>query len=79
MADLQNFGVTTRSRARITVPRATITAQITDSDTGAVLQDFTGANAILFPEVLDTLTTEESDAFLNYIALWLVQKKAGMI
>lgn len=79
MPDLQNFSVTTRARARITVPRATISAQVTDSDTGAVLQDFTGANALLFPEVIDTLTTEESDAFLTYIAFWLIQKKAGMI
>jgi hypothetical protein len=79
MADLQNFSITQRAVARINVPRATISARVVDSGSGAVLSDFTGANAILFPEVLETLTPQDQAAISEYIAMWLVQKKAGLI
>lgn len=80
MPDLQQFTITPLSNASVTVPRFTISAQITNSKTGAVLFDFTGANVITFPADLPTLlpTAAERREFVEQIALYLLRKKAGL-
>lgn len=80
MADLQNFSITPLANASVTVPRFRIECTITDSQTGAVLQDFTGANAINFPADLGSIfpTAAEKREFIDQLAHYLVRKKAGL-
>mgnify|MGYP001575059924 FL=1 len=78
MPDLQNFSITPMAAANINVPRATISAQITDSQTGEVLADFTGGNALTFPGVLTTLTAAQRQELINLIATTIVFMKAGL-
>ena len=80
MPDLQSFSITPLANASVNVPRFRIECQITDSQTGAVLQDLTGANAINFPTDLPTLfpTTAERREFIDQLAHYLVRKKANL-
>jgi len=80
MPDLQNFSITALTNATVNVPRFRIECQITDSQTGAVLQDLTGANAIIFPTDLGTIlpTAQEKRDFVDHLAHYLVRKKAGL-
>lgn len=78
MPDLQNFTITAQSAANVNVPRALISCLITDSVNGAVLADFTGANAINFPGVISTLSAADRAELADMIATWLVFKKAGI-
>jgi len=80
MPDLQNFLITALTNATVNVPRFRIECQITDSQTGVVLQDLTGANAIVFPTDLGTLfpTAEEKRQFIDQLAHYLVRRKAGL-
>ena len=80
MPDLQQYQLTPLSNASLTVPRFQIECVVTDSQSGAVLFDFTGANAIVFPRDLLTLypTAAERRAFADLIANELIRKKAGL-
>ena len=78
MADLQNFSITPRSATNVNVPRAEIVATVVDSMTGAVLADFTGANSIMFPGVVSTLSADDRRELAEMIGTWLVMKKAGL-
>lgn len=75
MPDIQNFAITRLAPASLTVPRWQLSGQVTDSKTGAVLADFTGANVVNFPGILGTLTNAQQDELVNLIVTWLVQKK----
>jgi hypothetical protein len=77
MADLQDYRVSVLSAVTVNVPRLRIEARITDSQTGATLRDYTGANAITFPADLQTLLTTPEDrrVFGEYIAAFLIQKR----
>lgn len=80
MPDLQEFSVAPNGTATLNnFPRFTISAKITDSKTGAVLFDFTGANAIQFPGDLPTIlnTAAERRAFVETIAHFLLHRKAA--
>lgn len=79
MPDLQNFSITHLGAANINVPRFTVSAKITDSTTGAVLFDFTGANAITFPNSLSAATQADRVELAQMIANWMLYKKAGLI
>ena len=74
MPDLQKFTVTAIGSANISVPRFTISGQITNSRTGAVLRDFTGANAITFPNVLGTLTAAQQIKVIDILAEALLRR-----
>lgn len=81
MPDLQNFAVAANGNVNINnFPRFTITAQVTDSQSGAVLFDFTGANSITFPGDMPTLfpTAAARRAFMERMAVHLVRVKAGL-
>lgn len=76
--NIQQFAVTPQSASNINVPRASITAQVFDADTNALLSDFTGANAIQFPSVLSTLTVQQRSDLVNQIAQTIVFMRAGL-
>lgn len=80
MPDLQKFLLTSLTNATVNVPRFRIECELTDSQTGAVILDLTGANAIIFPTDLGTIlpTAAEKREFVEMIAHYLVRKKAGL-
>ena len=78
MPDFQQFSVTRTTAASMTVPRWTIELKITDSQTGALLRDFTGANALSFPAILGQLTNAQQDEFVFNAVEWLIRKRAGL-
>ena len=80
MPDLQNFSITQLSATNVNMPRFRIECQVTDSQTGAVLVDLTGASAIVFPHDLPTLfpTAAERRDFVQDLAHILVKKKVGL-
>ena len=80
MPDLQNFSITTQSATNVNMPRFRIECQVCDSQTGAVLQDLTGANAIIFPHDMPSLftTTEERREFVRDLARILIRQKTGL-
>lgn len=80
MPDLQNFSITPLSNASVNVPRFRIECQITNSQTGAVINDYTGANAIIFPADLAAIlpTAAERREFIDHLAHYLIRKKAGL-
>ena len=79
MPDLLGFKITVLGAASVSVPRHQIEAKIVDSVTQkTVLADFTGANALVFPAVLATLTASDRAEFAQMIATWLIMRKAGL-
>jgi len=63
--DLVDFTVTPIANATISVPRWTISGKVVNSKNQAtVIQDFTGVNALTFPNVLSNLTAAERDELL---------------
>ena len=85
MPDLQHFSVT-RSGANVqvgpsaltTAPEFVISGQLCDSTSGAVLADFTGANAIHVPAVLATLTAAQHDELLQLVFRFVLHSKLGI-
>lgn len=78
MPDLVGFTITPLASASVNVPRATIACQIVDSKTRALIHDFTGANAVTFPNVLTTLTAADRLELAQMIATWLLYRVAGI-
>ena len=78
MPDLQDSSVSRQGAANINVPTHQITGRLTDSSTGATLADFTGTNAITWPGVLATLTSEQQDEIAQNVANQLLFWKAGL-
>lgn len=78
MAVLQQFSTTIGGNASVTVPKVTITAQVFDN-AGNLLADFTGANAIVFPAVIASLTGPQRQTLADQIAHFLVLTKAGLL
>jgi hypothetical protein len=78
MPDFQQFKITPLAAASVTVPRAQIEALVTDSRTQAVIADFTGANAILFPRDITDLTAADRQELAQIVAYFLIRKKAGL-
>jgi hypothetical protein len=77
MAVIQQFSITRGSNVSVPVPKVTITAQVFDN-AGHLLADFTGANALVFPAVVTTLTVAQQADLADLIAEWLVLRKAGL-
>lgn len=80
MPDLQNFSITPLANASVNMPRFRIECQVTDSQTGVMLVDLTGVNAITFPSDLPTIfpTAAERREFVQDLAHILIRKKAGL-
>lgn len=77
MPDHSGFSLASLGTANRNVPRFTISLTVTDSQTGAVIKDYTGANAITFPDDLGTILPNASEKmeFIRYISSYLIQKK----
>lgn len=78
MPDFQQFDVQTLGSVSVTLPRFQISVKVTDSQTGATIADFTGANAFVFPGVLATLTAAQRRTILDDIVARLIRMKAGL-
>jgi hypothetical protein len=78
MPDFQNFSITRLANQNVNIPRWSISLQVVDSQTGALIRDFTGANAITFPQVLGQLTNAQQDEMVELIVSWLIRKRAGL-
>lgn len=79
MADLVGFSITRLSNASLSVPRWSIAGQIVDSQTQlTVIQDFTGANAITFPNVLGNLTNAQQDKWVADVVADLLWRRFGL-
>ena len=78
MPDLQEFSVT-RLATTVTlnsVPQWTISFTVSDSTTGAVLRDFTGANAFTFPQVFAQFSASDQDDLVSRWVMDMIRKKA---
>lgn len=75
MPDLQELVITRGGNKNVNMPEYTLSFQITDSTTGAVLRNYTGANALKFPAVLATLTEEQQTELVHRIVGWIANKK----
>lgn len=71
MAQLQQFSVVRTNKT------LTISGLVLD-DNGVQVADFTGANALVFPQVVNTLTDAQVDALGVVLAKWLMLTKAGL-
>jgi hypothetical protein len=79
MPDFLNFLITPLGSASVNVPRAQIEAKVVDSaNQQTVIADFTGANALIFPAVIATLTAPQRLELAQLIAGWLIRTKAGL-
>lgn len=77
MPDLRQFAITKLSNQTINnAPRYQISCLVTNSNTGATIRDFTGANALTFPQVLGNLTEAERVEMIELIANWIIDKRA---
>ena len=77
MPDFQNLVITDLPDASLTVNRFRIEVRVTDSQTGALLQDFTGPNALTFPGVLATLTARQRRTILRGLVRQIILMKTG--
>ncbi len=50
-------------------PRWIIAGQITNSKTGAVIRDFTGANSVTFPQILGNFSQSVQD---DLVSKWVM-------
>jgi hypothetical protein len=77
--DIQNLTVTAGGTVSPTLQQFTIECKIVDTaPPHAVLFDFTGANAVTWPNVLSTLTAQQRADFIRQSLLWLLQTKTGL-
>lgn len=77
MPDYQQFSIARTGPQQMTVPTWSINLLVTDSKTGATIFNFTGANALSFPQVLGTLTTAQQDEFVRRVMQMLISWKIG--
>lgn len=76
MPDLQNHAVTRVAPGNINTPRHAVTGQLVEGQ--AVVADFTGENAIRWPDVLATLSVAQQDAIIADIKIRLINMAAGL-
>ena len=76
MPDLLNHKITRLANVSVSLPRWQIEGTLVDSQTQTqVLADFTGANAIVFPQILTTLTVADREEMVQMLVQWVLQKK----
>jgi hypothetical protein len=77
MPDLQQFSVTRAGTVSLpNVPTWTVSFQVTNSKTGAVIRDFTGANAFSFPQVFAQFSAADQDDLVSRWVMDMIRKKA---
>jgi len=75
MPDLANFSTVPASPGNLNSPRHKIEGQLVEGST--ILNDFTGDNAIFYPDVLATLSVENQNEIVGMVAERLINMKAG--
>lgn len=78
MPDIQSLVITAQGAANVNVPRFTVACRVTDSITGATVADFTGANALVWPGVLASLTATQRREVLRQIMALVLYMRAGL-
>ena len=79
MADFLDLNVTAGSNINVNVQRFTVEVRVVDSQNqNTVIADFTGANAIVWPNVLGTLTAAQRRALLKQLMMRIILVKAGL-
>lgn len=77
MPDLQNFTVARNGTATLTnAPRWSISFQVCDSKTGAVVRDFTGVNSFTFPQVFASFSAADQDDLVMKWVGDMIRKRA---
>lgn len=75
---MQQYVVTQTGKKTVpNCPTFTIAGVVLD-DAGVQVADFTGANALVFPNMLTGLTQPQVDALTALIANWLILTAAGL-
>lgn len=70
MPDVKDFTITDIADASITVNRFRIEGRIVNSVTGEVIADFTGANAVTWPNIFGEFTgAERKEFFMHHILI----------
>jgi len=78
MAQLQQYVVTQTGKKNVpNCPTFTIAGVVLD-DAGVQVANFTGANALVFPNMLTGLTQPQVDRLTDLIANWLILTAAGL-
>lgn len=75
MADLQEFGVVRGTPGNRNTPTHIISGKVVEGQT--VLADFTGENAIVFPDVLALLTQAQQDELVGMVANTIIDMRRG--
>ena len=79
MPDLIQYSVTRLANANLNVPRWRVEGKIVDSQTQqTVLNDFTGANAVTFPNVLGNLTSAQQNRWVEDVVQDLIYRRFGI-
>jgi peptide methionine sulfoxide reductase MsrB len=78
MPDIQNFSLVAQVDASVSVARITVSGQICNSHTGAVLSDFTGPNAITFALRVAGFTVQQHRELAQVITQKILRMSAGL-
>lgn len=74
---IEQFSITpTGSNRSVSMPIADVAFLIRRLDTNEVIRDFTGANAVQFPNFMGGLTTTQKRELLTQIVQWIIEIKA---
>jgi hypothetical protein len=76
--DIRSEVITDIGSASISVPRLQWSCTLNDSQTGALLHDFTGANVVNFPNVLNQLNAAQRLELLHLIKSYLIRVLLGL-
>ena len=77
MPDLMNLTITDLPDVTATVPRFQVSVEVHHSQTGAMLNDFSGPNAWNFPGVLLSLTSQQRKSLLRGLIHRIILMKIG--
>ena len=77
MADLWNYSVASNGFVSALVPSFIVSGQIVSNNHQTIITDFTGVNAINFPNVLVGASVIQQQAIIAELARWVVQYKTG--
>lgn len=70
--DRVQFSVIRLSDTSVNLPSWSISGKLVDTDTQEVIKDFTGVNAIVFPEILNNLNDKDRKSFEDMILSWII-------
>ena len=78
MADLWNYTITNNGFVTATIPSFIVSGKVVSNHNQTVITDFTGANAINFPNVLIGASVLQQQQIIDALARWVVTYKLGV-